>query len=138
MAQKQQVAHPADLLRDPVGFVEPSIDDELGRLVAAAKGTDRASFAARYRERFMDALARMATTRKHTNVLMHMAGHFKTLLDADEKQELVTTIHDYRQGLVPLVVPLTLIRHHVRRHKVDAAILGVFVEAGVWRATVKT
>jgi uncharacterized protein YbgA (DUF1722 family) len=51
-------------------------------------------------------------------VLMHMAGHFKAHLDADAKQELVTTIHDYREGLVPLVVPLTLVRHHVRRHQV--------------------
>ena len=50
---------------------------------------------------------------------MHMAGHFKTLLDGDEKQELLTTIHDYREGLVPLIVPITLIRHHVRRHKVE-------------------
>ena len=98
---------------------EPAIYDELGRQVAKAKGADRGAFAAQYRDRFMDALARMATTRKHTNVLMHMAGHFKALLDADEKQELLTTIHDYREGLVPLVVPLTLVRHHVRRHKVE-------------------
>jgi uncharacterized protein YbgA (DUF1722 family)/uncharacterized protein YbbK (DUF523 family) len=98
---------------------EPAIYDELGRLVATAKGADRAAFAAGYRERFMDALARMATTRKHTNVLMHMAGHFKSLLDADEKQEVLTTIHDYREGLVPLIVPITLIRHHVRRHRVE-------------------
>ena len=98
---------------------EPAIYDELGRLVAGAKGKDRQDLAARYRERFMDALAAMATTRKHTNVLMHMAGHFKQVVDADEKEELLTSIHDYRQGLVPLVVPLTLIRHHVRRHKVD-------------------
>ena len=40
-------------------------------------------------------------------------------VDADEKQELLTTIHDYREGLVPLIVPITLIRHHVRRHKVE-------------------
>jgi uncharacterized protein YbgA (DUF1722 family) len=51
-------------------------------------------------------------------VLMHMAGHFKTLLDDDEKQELLGSIDDYRRGLLPLVVPMTLVRHHVRRHKV--------------------
>ena len=92
---------------------------ELGRLVARARSLDRAVAETRYRELFMDALAKLATTRKHTNVLLHMAGHFKALLEADEKQELLGSIEDYRLGLVPLVVPLTLIKHHVRRHKVE-------------------
>jgi uncharacterized protein YbgA (DUF1722 family)/uncharacterized protein YbbK (DUF523 family) len=97
----------------------PQMYTELGRLVARAKSLDRASVEVRYRELFMDALAKMATARRHTNVLLHMAGHFKDLLDADEKQELVGTIEDYRLGLVPLIVPLTLVRHHVRRHRVE-------------------
>ena len=92
---------------------------ELGRLVARAKSLDRGDVETRYRELFMDALAKMATARKHTNVLLHMAGHFKELLDSDEKQELLTSVEDYRLGLVPLIVPLTLIKHHVRRHKVE-------------------
>jgi len=92
---------------------------ELGRLVARAKSLDRGDVETRYRELFMDALAKMATARKHTNVLLHMAGHFKELLESDEKQELLTSVEDYRIGLVPLVVPLTLIKHHVRRHKVE-------------------
>jgi len=92
---------------------------EVGRLVARAKSLDRGDVETRYRELFMDALAKMATARKHTNVLLHMAGHFKELLESDEKQELLTSVEDYRIGLVPLVVPLTLIKHHVRRHKVE-------------------
>jgi len=92
---------------------------ELGRLVARAKSLGRGDVETRYRELFMDALAKMATARKHTNVLLHMAGHFKELLDSDERQELLTSVEDYRIGLVPLVVPLTLIKHHVRRHKVE-------------------
>jgi uncharacterized protein YbgA (DUF1722 family)/uncharacterized protein YbbK (DUF523 family) len=93
--------------------------NELGPLVARAKSLDRGDVETRYRELFMDALAKMATARKHTNVLLHMAGHFKELLESDEKQELLTSVEDYRIGLVPLVVPLTLIKHHVRRHKVE-------------------
>jgi uncharacterized protein YbgA (DUF1722 family)/uncharacterized protein YbbK (DUF523 family) len=89
--------------------------DELGRLVAGAKQGDRAAVSSRYRERFMTALASLATTRKHTNVLQHMLGHFKTSLDADSRDELRSSIEDYRAGLVPLVVPLTLFKHHVRR-----------------------
>ena len=97
----------------------PQMYEELGRLVATAKTLTRGDVETRYRELFMDALAKMATARKHTNVLQHMLGHFKDLLDADEKQELLGTVEDYRLGLVPLVVPLTLIKHHVRRHHVE-------------------
>jgi uncharacterized protein YbgA (DUF1722 family)/uncharacterized protein YbbK (DUF523 family) len=90
----------------------------MGRLVARAKALDRADLESRYRELFMGALAKLATTRKHTNVLLHMAGHFKDLLDGDEKRELLASVEDYRLGLVPLVVPLTLFKHHVRRQGV--------------------
>ena len=62
----------------------------------------------------MRALAQLATTRLHTNVLQHIAGYFKNRLDAASKRELADTIEDYHAGLVPLVVPLTLVRHYVR------------------------
>ncbi|RPJ84728.1 MAG: DUF1722 domain-containing protein [Acidobacteria bacterium] len=88
---------------------------ELGRLVAGAKGLERSDLQARYRESFMRALAVVATTRKHANGLMHIAGYFKRTLDLESRQELLVSIEDYRQGLVPLVVPLTLVRHHVRQ-----------------------
>ncbi len=67
-----------------------------------------------YIDGFMRALAQLATARRHTNVLQHMAGYFKDRLDAASKRELADTIADYRQGLVPVVVPLTLLRHYVR------------------------
>ncbi len=97
----------------------PEIYREMGRLVAGAKAVDRVALEREYRERFMTALAAMATTRKHTNVLLHMAGHFKGLLADDEREELLTSVDDYRKGLLPLIVPLTLIKHHVRRHRVE-------------------
>jgi uncharacterized protein YbgA (DUF1722 family)/uncharacterized protein YbbK (DUF523 family) len=92
---------------------------ELGRLVAGAKGTPRREFQARYERLFMETLARPATVRRHTNVLMHMAGHLKQVVDADSKRELLACIDEYRRGLVPLVVPITLLRHHVRREGVE-------------------
>jgi uncharacterized protein YbgA (DUF1722 family) len=67
----------------------------------------------------MRALETIATPRKHANVLQHMAGYFKKVLDAASKAELATTIEDYRLGLVPLIVPITLIRHHVQQHDVS-------------------
>ena len=91
---------------------------ELGRLVATGKALARTELRARYEQLFMRTLARPATTARHTNVLQHMAGHLKKVLDDGSKQELVACIEEYRRELVPLIVPLTLLRHHVRAHGV--------------------
>lgn len=91
---------------------------ELGRLVAGVKALGRAELRSQYERMFMATLAVPATTRRHTNVLSHMAGHFKDKLDAASRRELAAAIEEYRTGLVPLVVPLTLIAHYVRVHEV--------------------
>ena len=97
---------------------EPAGYQALGRLVAGAKQTPRAELAERYAAGFMKALAKPATKGRHANVLQHMAGYFRDLLAAEDRRELQDAISDYRRGLVPLVVPVTLVRHHVRRHAV--------------------
>jgi uncharacterized protein YbgA (DUF1722 family)/uncharacterized protein YbbK (DUF523 family) len=91
----------------------------LGRLVAGAKSVDRAALRPEYTAGFMDALKLIATQKRHTNVLQHMAGYFKKSLDAASRAELTEAIEDYRLGLVPLIVPVTLLRHHVRAHNVE-------------------
>ena len=96
----------------------PEAHRQLGRLVAQARRVGRADLERRYAEMFMSALTVIATARRHTNVLQHMAGYFKNRLDASSKTELDTAIDDYRRGLVPLVVPMTLLRHYVRVHGV--------------------
>lgn len=88
---------------------------ELGRLVAHAKSLPRREIAERYEELFMSGLARMATPGRQADVMQHMLGHFSEQLTSDARQEVLSLIEDHRTGLVPLVVPLTLIRHHVRR-----------------------
>ncbi len=93
---------------------EPEAYRRLGRLVAGARGVPRQHLEQRYVDGFMRALARLANTRGHTNVLQHMAGYFTDRLDTASKRELAEAITDYRRGLVPLVVPLMLVRHHVR------------------------
>ena len=50
---------------------------------------------------------------RHTNVLQHMAGYFKDCLDAGSKSELLSAIDDYRRGVVPLTVPLAMLRQYV-------------------------
>ncbi len=86
----------------------------LGRLVGQAERHRPKELAHRYGELFMKALAVKATVRKHVNVLQHMLGYFKDRLGAQEKAELLGVIGDYHQGLTPLIVPLTLIKHYVR------------------------
>ena len=66
----------------------------------------------------MAALAAPATVKKHTNVLQHIAGFCRDHLAAAERGELASVIEDYRTGLVPLIVPITLLRHHVARHDI--------------------
>jgi uncharacterized protein YbgA (DUF1722 family)/uncharacterized protein YbbK (DUF523 family) len=94
----------------------PEAYRSLGRLVAGAKGLPRAELARAYGEGYMAALRTPATRGRHANVIEHMAGYFKDRLGAAEKAELRETVADYRRGLVPLVVPLTLVRHHLRLH----------------------
>jgi uncharacterized protein YbgA (DUF1722 family)/uncharacterized protein YbbK (DUF523 family) len=90
----------------------------LGRLVGESKGVRGPVLARQYGEGLMAALAAPATVSRHVNVLQHLAGFCREHLGAPERQELATVIDDYRRGLVPLVVPLTLLRHHVERHDV--------------------
>jgi uncharacterized protein YbgA (DUF1722 family) len=86
--------------------------------VAGGKAMPRADLQRQYEAEFMATLARPATTRRHTNVLTHMAGHLKTAVDQASKHELLESIDEYRRELVPLVVPLTLLRHHTRVHRI--------------------
>jgi len=92
---------------------------ELGRLVATGKDMSRGGLAERYRDTFMRALARPATRGRQADVMLHVLGHFKRRLDDGDRAELLGAIEDHRRGLVPLVVPITLIQHHVRRHQVE-------------------
>jgi uncharacterized protein YbgA (DUF1722 family) len=88
---------------------------ELGRLVADAKGLPPRELEARYGALFMAALRVKTTAKKHVNVLQHILGYLKRDLDAADKAELLAVLADYHQGLVPLIVPITLLRHHLTR-----------------------
>lgn len=91
---------------------------QLGRLVAGARTVIRKDLEPQYTKTFMSALAMIATPRHHTNVLQHIAGFFKDRLDRDSKADLAAAIEDYRRELVPLIVPITILRHYVRVHKI--------------------
>jgi uncharacterized protein YbgA (DUF1722 family)/uncharacterized protein YbbK (DUF523 family) len=92
----------------------PQAYRQLGRLVAGAKALPRPELRARYESEFMRALTKLATTARHTDVLHHMVGYLRDDLDDASRRELLDCVEKYRGGLVPLVVPVTLIAHYAR------------------------
>ncbi|MDY7078567.1 MAG: DUF523 and DUF1722 domain-containing protein [Chloroflexota bacterium] len=90
----------------------------MGKLVAQAGSLPWEEVTEKYARSLMDGLEVMTSSGKHTNVLQHLMGFLKDDLPGEEKAELLYHIEDYRNGLVPLVVPLTLLKHHLSRHQV--------------------
>jgi uncharacterized protein YbgA (DUF1722 family)/uncharacterized protein YbbK (DUF523 family) len=88
----------------------------MGKLVAAGKQMPMEELFAEYEALLMEALALKTTPKKNLNVLQHLMGYFKKQLSGDEKQELLEVFEQYRQEFVPLVVPITLINHFVRKY----------------------
>lgn len=100
---------------------------QLGRLVAEAGVREMEELSNDYIAMLMEGLKRKATRRRHSNVLQHIMGYLKRSIDAGDKAELNEVIDEYRQGTVPLIVPLKLIEHHFRRHPDDYVALQVYL-----------
>jgi uncharacterized protein YbgA (DUF1722 family)/uncharacterized protein YbbK (DUF523 family) len=93
----------------------PKAYSELGRIVADAGGRKFPEILDDYATKFMDALKIRATRKKQSNVLYHLVGYLKKTIGGEDKQELVSLIENYREGLIPLIVPITLLKHHFRK-----------------------
>jgi uncharacterized protein YbgA (DUF1722 family) len=85
----------------------PAHYTELGRLVARAGSLPWDDLVAMYGAMLMEGLTVLGTRGKHVNVLQHLMGYLKNDLAGEDRQELLGLTEDYRQELVPLVVPLT-------------------------------
>ena len=99
----------------------------LGRLVARADSVTPKTLASLYGRLFMTTLAVKATRRKHVNVLQHLIGHLKMQLMPRERAELDGLVKDYHEGLVPLIVPVTLIKHYVSMHEIGYILNQVYL-----------
>ena len=88
----------------------------LGKLVADGKKLPIQELYSQYQLLLVEALRLKTTIKKHTNVMQHLMGYFKKQLTPDEKQELLEVFEQYRLELVPLMVPITLINHYVRKY----------------------
>lgn len=92
---------------------------ELGRVVGSAGSVPDAELFAQYGRLFHECLARIPKIKAHVNVLEHALGYLKKLLDSREKQLVLDAIAQFRRGVLPLVVPQTLIQYNAERHDVD-------------------
>jgi uncharacterized protein YbgA (DUF1722 family)/uncharacterized protein YbbK (DUF523 family) len=88
---------------------------KLGRELSAAHNQPVEAYAPSYLTQLMDILKIYAKRSNHVNVLEHIRGYLKRDLDKSDKQELSDSIESYRLGLLPLIVPIALLRHHFRR-----------------------
>ncbi len=88
----------------------------LGRWLANSDQTALEALKKHYLEQMMHLLKKRATRKTHANTLSHIQGYLKGSLTTDDKQALHETIEQYRQGLLPLIVPITLLRHHFRKN----------------------
>lgn len=90
---------------------------DMGKLVAAGKSIPLSQLYSEYEHLLVAALNLRSTQAKNVNVLQHIMGYFKKQLSPDEKQELLEIIQNYRQGAVPLIVPVTMVNHYVRKYQ---------------------
>ena len=90
---------------------------QLGPFVASMHTFDSLdAYATEYRNRLMHLMSHRASRRNHTNVLMHVQGYFRRQLTSAQRQELASLIDRYRQGLQPLLAPITLIKHYMKEY----------------------
>jgi uncharacterized protein YbgA (DUF1722 family) len=94
----------------------PQIYREMGALVAHGRDLMLPDLLSRYEELFMKGLALHATVKKNTNVLQHIMGYFKRELTPAEKSEMLEVIGQYHNHLLPLIVPMTLLRHYIFKY----------------------
>ena len=96
----------------------PSHYQQMGRPVAQAGSLPWEELTGKYAQSLMEGLGVMTSPGKHVNVLQHLMSFLKDKLSGEDKAELLDYMEDHRNGLVPLIVPLTLLKHHLSRHPV--------------------
>jgi uncharacterized protein YbgA (DUF1722 family) len=97
----------------------PETYKALGVLVAGCHGRVLSDVRDEYIAGFMQGMRALATPTRHVNVMQHMLGYLRRLADAESRDEIGALIEDYRAGIVPLIVPLTLLHHYLKRHNVE-------------------
>lgn len=92
---------------------------EIGRDLAGLKARAAPAYVPQYEAKLMRALKTLATVRKHTNILQHMLGYLRKCVDDADRKELAGIVEDYHRELVPLIVPVTMLKHYVVKHGIE-------------------
>jgi uncharacterized protein YbgA (DUF1722 family)/uncharacterized protein YbbK (DUF523 family) len=92
---------------------------ELGRELGRLKAKEAGAYIPQYETQLMRALKTLATVRQHTNILQHMLGFLRDDVDDADRKEMADIIDNYHRELVPLIVPVTMLRHHVEKHGIE-------------------
>jgi uncharacterized protein YbgA (DUF1722 family) len=92
---------------------------EMGRELAGLDAGAAAAHIPRYEAKLMQAMKTLATVSKHTNILQHMSGYLRKAVDTADRKELEGVIDDYHRERVPLIVPVTLLKHYVFKHGIE-------------------
>jgi uncharacterized protein YbgA (DUF1722 family)/uncharacterized protein YbbK (DUF523 family) len=94
----------------------PQYYRRMGKLVADGRKVPSNTLYDAYEQLLIDALSLKTSPAKHVNVLQHILGYFKKQLSGDEKKEMLEILDSYRNCDVPLIVPITLVNHYVRKY----------------------
>lgn len=93
---------------------------EIGPFVASLHAwDDLEAFFAVYRDKLMTILKKPASGKNHTNVLMHIQGYFRNQLTMRQRGELREVILNYRAGILPILAPMTLLKHYLVEYPDD-------------------
>lgn len=91
---------------------------QMGRMLATVRPREARGCISTYETMLMRAMKTLATVRKHANILQHMLGYLRNSVDESDRKELLEIIRQYHRGLLPLIVPITMLRHYVVKHGV--------------------
>lgn len=106
----------------------PQDYSELGQLVAQGSALPLDEFKTQYLSRLMPCLKKSATRKSHTNAMMHILGYVKKTVSSAERQQLLKHIEEYRQGMIPLITPMTMLKHFIENHGNDYAQKQVYLQ----------
>lgn len=95
----------------------PDAVREMGRLLAQSQPRAVRETTAAYEALLLEALKRKTTSARHVNVLQHVVGYVRDRLTADEKQEFADLLLEYRDGAIPLIAPIVMLRHYIRKYR---------------------
>jgi uncharacterized protein YbgA (DUF1722 family) len=92
----------------------------LEQLIAGIGRCPAGEFKTLYMAGFMEAVAVKATPARHAKAMRGLAACLRGHLTAPEGARVVGLIEQYRSGLIPLVVPLTLLAFFSELHEVPS------------------